>query len=143
MSCGFPDRGASAAGEGCGSRDPSAAEIGRHGESIAAHYLAMCGYRILARNRRLGPLEIDLLVERRGVVALVEVRTRRGRKHGRPEESVRRRKRRHLARAAAALAAECPALGARRPRLDLIAIERQIGGLQLRHLPGLPLRPPR
>ncbi len=118
-------------------------ETGRRGESIAALYLEMCGYRILARNHRIGALEIDLVVERGGAVALVEVRTRSGRTHGRPEESVRWRKRRHLARAAAALAATLPALSGRRPRCDLIAIERSLGGLQLRHLRGLPLGGPR
>lgn len=103
----------------------------------------MCGYRILARNRHVGRLEIDLVAERSGVVAIIEVRTRTGHGHGRPEETVGWRKRRNLARAAAGLAAAMPELEGCRWRFDLVAIERRPQGLQLRHLSGLPLRPSR
>lgn len=112
---------------------PASSCTGRAGETIAAAFLEMCGYRVLARNMRCGPLEIDIVAERDGRLALVEVRTRSSTSHGRPEESVRFRKRHNLRRAAAHLAATRPDLAGRPLRIDLIAIERSAFGLALRH----------
>lgn len=113
-----------------------ASRNGRLGEEVAALYLQMAGYRILARNARFGALEMDLIATQGQTVAFVEVRMRSSRSHGRPEETVRRCKRRNLLRAAAGL---IPRLGlppGSRVRLDLIAVERERLGLRLRHLPG-------
>jgi putative endonuclease len=49
---------------------------GQLAEQCAAEYLAACGFRVVARNVRLGKLEIDLVVESDEVVAVVEVRHR-------------------------------------------------------------------
>ena len=49
---------------------------GRRGEGLAAFWLRLKGYRILARNFRSGAGEIDLIARRGGVLALVEVKTR-------------------------------------------------------------------
>lgn len=43
---------------------------------MVADYLHAEGYRLLARNLRLGHLELDIVAERGGVVCIVEVRTR-------------------------------------------------------------------
>jgi putative endonuclease len=110
--------------------------VGHLGESIAALFLEMEGYRILSRNARLGRLEVDLIAVRDETVAFVEVRTRTGRTYGRPEETVRGRKRRNILRAAAGLISRLGLPPARHLRFDLIAIERQGFGLHLRHLPG-------
>jgi putative endonuclease len=110
--------------------------MGQLGESIAALYLEMEGYRILARNARLGHLEVDLVAVRARTVAFVEVRTRSSRSCGRPEETVCGRKRRNILRAAAGLVPRLGLAGSHRLRFDLIAIERGALGLRLRHLPG-------
>ncbi|MHB1134030.1 MAG: YraN family protein, partial [Chloroflexota bacterium] len=55
---------------------------------LAARYLVGLGYRILARYLRLPGGEIDILAREGDCLAVVEVRTRRGRSHGTPEESV-------------------------------------------------------
>ncbi len=52
------------------------AERGKQAEAIVADYLVADGYTILARNLRLGRLEIDIVARRGAVVAVVEVRTR-------------------------------------------------------------------
>jgi putative endonuclease len=110
--------------------------VGHLAESIAALYLEMEGYRIHARNARVGRLEIDLVAVRGPTAALVEVRMRTGRTCGRPEDTVRGRKRRNILRAASGLVPRLGLAQGYRLRFDLIAIEREGFALHLRHLPG-------
>lgn len=49
---------------------------GRRGETIAAWYLRLKGFRILDRRVRTRLGEIDLVARRRGLIAFVEVKTR-------------------------------------------------------------------
>lgn len=69
---------------------------GRCFEDAAARWLEARGHRILSRNVRRGHKEVDLVVEREGVVAFVEVKTRSGTGWGEPEEAVTRRKRHEI-----------------------------------------------
>jgi len=62
--------------------------LGRRGEELAVGELARCGYEIVARNWRCQAGEVDVVASRDGVWAFFEVRTRRGREFGTPEESV-------------------------------------------------------
>jgi putative endonuclease len=109
---------------------------GRLGETLAAAYLELAGYRLLARNRRWGPLEVDLIAQRGDVVAFVEVRLRSSRSHGRPEDSLGWHKRANLERAARGLLGDLAPGAGRRVRFDVIAVEVGGMGLCLRHLPG-------
>ena len=54
----------------------TSAELGRRGERRAAWFYRLRGYRILARNLRLGAGEIDLVVKRGGSIVIAEVKTR-------------------------------------------------------------------
>jgi putative endonuclease len=74
--------------------------LGDRGEELAAHFLAQTGWSILHRNYRVGRNEIDLVARRDGVVAFVEVKTRRGLGCGHPLESITPRKQRQIARVA-------------------------------------------
>jgi putative endonuclease len=68
-------------------------ELARSGEDIAAAYLARRGWRILGRNVRCGRTgEIDIVAERGGVLAFVEVKTRTTDRFGTPGEAVTRQK---------------------------------------------------
>lgn len=65
---------------------------GNTGEALAAAYLAEKGYRVLHRNWRHSRLEVDIIAEKNGTLHFVEVKTRRTRKFGHPEENVDRKK---------------------------------------------------
>jgi putative endonuclease len=79
------------------------AGLGARGEQLAAAYLEQHGYHIRARNVRLPPWgEIDVVAERDGELALVEVRIRRGARLGGPLESISPAKRARMLRAAQA-----------------------------------------
>ena len=106
--------------------------IGRRAERLAACYLELRGYHILASNVRDGPREIDLIAHRRDVLAIVEVRFRSRGDFGRVEESVRTHKRRDLIRAGRSWwLLHGRQLG--RLRFDLIALRLSGRRLSLRH----------
>jgi putative endonuclease len=108
--------------------------LGAEGEARAERFLAARGWRILERNARAAGVELDLVAERAGTLAFVEVKTRRTGRLGAPEEAVDARKRARLVRGAAAW------LRARRGRpqrvrFDVIVCEADAcGGWRLRHL---------
>lgn len=71
-------------------------KLGRWGEQLAAERLQSQGYVILARNWRCRRGEIDLVAQAGGVLVFVEVKTRRGRDYGTPEEAITRSKAKRL-----------------------------------------------
>jgi putative endonuclease len=96
--------------------------LGAAGEWLAARYLEGQGYRVVARNVRLPPWgEIDLVAERDGTLALVEVRVRRGQAFGGALGSITPAKRARMLRAALIYLA---ALGDAAPpaRIDVVAV---------------------
>ncbi len=48
---------------------------GRRGEAVAAEFLQRRGFRIVGRNVRIHPYEVDIIAEKGGVVHFVEVKT--------------------------------------------------------------------
>jgi putative endonuclease len=84
-----------------------AQRIGDEGERLAALRLEALGWRVLARNLRLGRDEVDLLAVDPGpppALVVVEVRRRGRRDFGLAEETLDRRKRVALRRLLGALA---------------------------------------
>ena len=71
-----------------GRSDGGRGELGRRGEEIAARRLEAQGYRIIERNFRTREGEIDLIAWDGPVLAFIEVKSRRGRAYGMPEESI-------------------------------------------------------
>ncbi len=96
--------------------------LGKAGEDLAARFLVKRGYRIIGRNfkKRYGELDIICLVA--GTLVFVEVKTRIGRRFGRPEEAVTPRKLREVILTAQYYASLHPELP-RAQRIDVIAIE--------------------
>lgn len=74
--------------------------LGRKAELAVADYLVARGFRVLARNLRVGPFEIDVVAKHGGLVVTVEVRTRGPGSFERPFESIRRPKQRRMLAAA-------------------------------------------
>ncbi len=70
--------------------------LGQLGEELAVRYLRQQGYVILERNYRCSYGEVDVVARDRDRLAFVEVRTRRGRAFGSPEESVTPQKQQRL-----------------------------------------------
>lgn len=71
-------------------------KLGRWGEQLAAQRLESEGYVVLDRNWRCRRGEIDLVVQAGEVLVFVEVKTRRGRDYGTPEEAITRSKAKRL-----------------------------------------------
>ena len=63
-------------------------ELGKLGEDLAVNYLIDNGYQILERNWRSGHKEIDIIALKDGVLAIVEVKTRKSDDYGEPEIAV-------------------------------------------------------
>jgi putative endonuclease len=74
--------------------------FGELGERIAERWLRRRGWRVVQRRFRSGHRDIDLVVERDGLVAFVEVKARRGAEFGGPVQAVNYRKRKQLERSA-------------------------------------------
>lgn len=106
----------------------SAERAGRRAEAVAALWLQLRGWRILARRRRLPMIEVDLVARRGPLVAVVEVKYRPTLEAAlaalTPEAAGR------LRRAAAIIAAEQGA----DTRVDLVALAP---GRWPRHIAGI------
>lgn len=74
-------------------------QVGRQGEELAADFLQQRGFTIIERNWHCRAGEIDLIVEREGIIRFVEVKTRRTMTFGYPEEAVSFSKRQRWFRA--------------------------------------------
>lgn len=96
--------------------------FGAEGEARAAAHLAGRGYRILARNVRADGVEIDLVARCGSTIVFVEVKARRSRWLGAPEEAVDARKQARLVRGALAWMANT-AVRAQRIRFDVVCCE--------------------
>lgn len=96
-------------------------QLGRLGESLAAAHLAAAGHEVLYRNWRCPAGEIDIVTREGDTLVLVEVRTKRSRRYGTPEESLTARKRATLLDCGRYLAAELEWDGPW--RIDVVAVE--------------------
>jgi putative endonuclease len=106
---------------------------GDAGESMAVDFLQNEGLRILQRNYRFDRGEIDIVAEDRDELVFVEVKSRRTRSHGSPEESLTPSKEAFLKRTAEGYLLEHHI--DRRPcRFDVIAVEWVSGQPEIRHL---------
>jgi putative endonuclease len=65
---------------------------GSFGEGLAANYLAEKGFVLLHQNWRYGHWEVDIIAQKDSVLHFIEVKTRRTKKFGHPEEAVTKKK---------------------------------------------------
>ncbi|PLS28060.1 endonuclease [Bifidobacterium anseris] len=116
----------------------SARELGATGEETARAWLECRGVRVIGMNYRTRYGEIDVIaVTPNRTILFVEVKTRRTRRFGAPEEAVHPAKQVNLRRAAGQWLAT---RGAKVPhvaiRFDVIALSVSGDDVDVRHIPG-------
>jgi len=103
-------------------------QLGNWGEERAAEFLRTQGYEIVERNWHCAAGELDLIAWEGECLAFIEVRTRRGRSYGAPEESVTLAKQAKLIELAQIYMQEHPELECDW-RIDVVAVELQRASL--------------
>lgn len=110
----------------------SQTKLGWRGEAAARAWLERQGWIFVERNFRTRYGEIDLIMRDRETLVFVEVKTRRSRTFGAPEESITDQKLERLQAAAEAYLAKHPWLGPM--RFDLVILEQDNGNGSRRHI---------
>lgn len=110
-------------------------KLGRWGEERAAAYLRRHGYKIIGMNYACRGGEIDIIAQKRGFIAFVEVKLRKNAAFGEAREFVTRAKQERIMMTAQMWLAEndCEL----QPRFDVIEIYAPNGAegkLDIRHL---------
>ena len=103
-------------------------QTGQSGEDIASEHLLSKGLQIIGRNIRTPFGEIDILCEEGDCLIFLEVKTRRSKQFGFPEDAVSRYKQEHMLNSAMAYLQEQDALE-RTWRIDVIAVNLVAGTL--------------
>jgi putative endonuclease len=109
--------------------------LGELGERIAERWLRERGWRVMQRRFRSGHRDIDLVVEREGLVAFVEVKARHGDRFGDPVGAVNWRKQKELGRSARVWIAR-HGRSADAYRFDVIGILVEGRRVRIRHVEG-------
>ena len=116
---------------------------GADAEQLAVAYVEGLGWRVVARNVKVGRDEVDILALDPGpppCLVNVEVRSVSVSAFGAPEERVDRLKVARLYRALNAVASTVESddgLGRLRRRVDLVIVDRRSGRPEIRHMRGL------
>jgi putative endonuclease len=76
--------------------------LGRKGEDISVKFLKKQGYKIMERNYRCSLGEIDIVAKDKNILCFVEVKTRKTKEYGLPEEAIDGHKQKKLAKVALA-----------------------------------------
>ena len=97
-------------------------ETGMIGEKLARDFLANNGYKIVDTNYRCRAGEVDIIALQEDTLVFIEVRTKKSRSFGSPEESITPRKAEHMRLAALQYAIEHEDMP-QTWRIDLVAIE--------------------
>lgn len=95
-------------------------EIGDFGERAVAYYMEKKGYKILSRNFRIKGGEIDIIAEKDGIIAFVEVKTRAPDYLSSGFEAVTKRKKQLIVRASEMYSLKFP--HDLQPRFDVVQI---------------------
>src|SRR6476620_3364429 len=109
--------------------------FGELGERIAERWLRRQGLRVVQRRFRSGHRDIDLVVERDGTVAFVEVKARSGSEFGDPVEAVTWNKQRQLVRSASVWI-DRHGKPSETYRFDVVGVFVQGDRVRVRHIPN-------
>lgn len=93
---------------------------GELGEALAAQYLEVQGWRMIARNYRCPWGEIDLICEKEQFLVFAEVKARTGVRYGLPREAVTLKKQERIKMTASLWLSEHPTDA--QPRFDVLEV---------------------
>ncbi len=102
-------------------------ETGALGEKIACEFLGKNGYDIVEKNYRCPDGEVDIIAKQEDTLVFVEVRTKKSRLFGSPEESITPVKKERLRTLAERYGQEHENLPSTW-RIDVVAIELEYSG---------------
>ncbi len=108
--------------------------LGQWGEDLAVRYLRRRGMKILERNFRTPVGEIDIIARQGKNLVFVEVKTRRSRAFGTPQEAVGPTKQRQILRTAQWYLGEGRGRGLQ-PRFDVLAVCLAAQEPEIVHIP--------
>ena len=74
-------------------------ELGKKGEQFAADFLIKSNYNIVERNYRFDKAEVDIIAQKRDILAIVEVKTRSTKDFGNPQDFVKPKQIKNLVKA--------------------------------------------
>ena len=97
-------------------------QLGSHGEDLALEFLKEKGYKLLKRNLKLFCGEIDLLMEQKNTLVIVEVKTKTSRDFGTPQDEIDYFKKKKLVQLGKALWQIYPGHSI---RIDVVAVDEK------------------
>lgn len=100
-------------------QDTEAQKRGKLGEKVSRYYLRKQGYTILRKNYHSMYGEIDIIAEKEGIVAFVEVKTRSEQDVVKPREAVTKNKQRKIIQTALQFIQE---VEDKQPRFDVVEV---------------------
>ena len=110
-------------------------KLGKLGEEKAKEYLESIGYDYLVSNYRFDRAEVDLIFkdEKNKIVIFVEVKARRNRKFGEPEESINKTKQNQIKKAAEGFVSEYEKFLDYDLRIDTVSVFMDGKGITINH----------
>ncbi|MEO8446188.1 MAG: YraN family protein [bacterium] len=110
--------------------------IGASGESIARNFLTDKNYKFIKNNFRFDRAEVDLIFEdvKNKLLVFVEVKTRRSKKFGEPEESITHSKQENIRKAALGFISSNMEYAGHDLRIDVIGIFFNEGRVEINHI---------
>ena len=110
-------------------------KLGSFGEEKAKEFLESKSYEYLVSNYRFDRAEVDLIFkdEKNKIVIFVEVKTRRNRKFGEPEESINKTKQNQIKKAAEGFVSENEKCLDYDLRIDTVSVFMDGNGITINH----------
>ena len=110
-------------------------KLGKFGEEKAKEFLESKGYVLITTNFRYDRAEVDLIFKdkKNKIVIFVEVKTRRNRKFGEPEESINKTKQNQIKKAAEGFVSENEKCLDYDLRIDTVSVFMDGKGITINH----------
>ena len=117
------------------SKSTSKNKLGKIGEEKAREFLESKGYELLISNYRFERAEVDLIFkdEKNKIIIFVEVKTRRNREFGEPEESINKTKQNQIKKATEGFVSENEKFLDYDLRIDTVSVFMDGKGITINH----------